>query len=386
MRAKLAGIRQRPPSRRFPKGGYEVRFIDPDGSTKRRTFATIADATDFQAKVRTDIARGDYRDDKLARTPFREVVDRWLDAVDVRPTTKAGYRSIVETYIRPRLGGYAVGKITPSVVRSFVKELPNNISETRKRHIFMTLVPIFKLAIDDGMIRTSPTSAASVKPPKRDDREMLAIDEHQTDALANAITPHYRTLIYFAAYSGMRSGELAALTVGDIDFNTRVVRVNKTVVEIAGRRDDPRPPKNGKTRYIKMPTFVIELLKEDPGDRRANKSAFVFTDTQGGPIRMTNFFKRHFRPAVLRALPEDLHRLRFHDLRHSCASILAANGESAKAVSLRLGHSSVAITLDRYTHLWPEAEDGLVDRLDATITAARGSAPAPDADIVELHP
>jgi hypothetical protein len=119
---------------------------------------------DFQATVRTAKRTGEWIDDKLARTPFKGVAEQWyVGTQDLQPTTRAAYRSMLKTYILPGLGHYAVGKITPSVLRTFLVELPEELSDTRKRHVFRTLVPIFNLAVDDGMIRTSPTAAKSVK-------------------------------------------------------------------------------------------------------------------------------------------------------------------------------------------------------------------------------
>jgi integrase len=84
-------------------------------------------------------------------------------------------------------------------------------------------------------------------------------------------------------------------------------------------------------------------------------------------------------------LPDELHGLRFHDLRHSCASILLANGENPKAVQERLGHSSIAITLDRYSHFYKEHEEALVSRLEETYQSAVGAAPAPSATVAAIH-
>jgi integrase len=125
------------------------------------------------------------------------------------------------------------------------------------------------------------------------------------------------------------------------------------------------------------------MLKAHLGDRQADPQAYVFGEN-GGPMRHGNFYSRHFKPAVRQALPDELHGLRFHDLRHTCASILLANGEHPKSVQERLGHSSVAITLDRYSHLYPEHEEALVGRLEETFRMAVGTVPAPSATVTPL--
>lgn len=379
------GITKKAPSKQHPNGGWQVRYRDPDNATRRRTFDTKQQALDFQAGVRTAKRTGDWIDDKLARTPFKDVAERWFEGtLDLQPTTRAAYRSMLKTYILPGLGHYPVGKINAGVLRKFIADLPEELSDTRKRHVFRTLVPIFNLAVDDGMIRTSPTAAKSVKQrvPRPQQKKMLFLDAGQVDALASAITPRYRPLVYCAAYTGMRAGELVALKVKHLDLKRGRVTVEESVSDVNGHLT-PGPTKNKKTRGFGIPPFLGAMLKEHLGDRQADPDAFVFGEN-GRPMRHGNVYGRHFKPAVRAALPEDLHGLRFHDLRHTCASILLANGEHPKAVQERLGHSSIAITLDRYSHFYREHEDALVGRLEETYQAAVGTAPAPAATVTAL--
>jgi integrase len=100
-----------------------------------------------------------------------------------------------------------------------------------------------------------------------------------------------------------------------------------------------------------------------------DRDAFVFTAPKGGPLRHHNFYCRQFCPALVRAgLPE---QIRFHDLRHTCASLLIAQGAHPKAIQAHLGHSSIQVTMDRYGHLFPDALEHLADRLDAARNQAR---------------
>src|SRR5262249_30697136 len=120
-------------------------------------------------------------------------------------------------------------------------------------------------------------------------------------------------------------------------------------------------------RAVPLPTFLVDellplLTGKEPED-------LVFSAPEGGPIRHGNFYGRHFKPAVLRSgVPP---RTRFHDLRHTYASRLIAEGATALTVMRRLGHSSINVTFDTYGHLLPEQEDALNDRLDAIGRAAR---------------
>jgi integrase len=97
----------------------------------------------------------------------------------------------------------------------------------------------------------------------------------------------------------------------------------------------------------------------------------VFPGPQGGPLRHGNFYRRHWRKAVKAALPAEKHALRFHDLRHTCASLLIAAGAHPKAIQERLGHSTIQITMDRYGHLLPSIEATLTDALESAYTASQ---------------
>lgn len=128
------------------------------------------------------------------------------------------------------------------------------------------------------------------------------------------------------------------------------------------------PPKNGKVRKVALPKFLIEPLTQQTAGRGPEE--FVFPGAGSKPMRHGNFYGRHFKPAVRRTLPNELHGLRFHDLRHTCASLLIAQGANLVAICRQLGHSSIEITANRYGHLFPDELDRLADALD-TIYEAR---------------
>lgn len=140
------------------------------------------------------------------------------------------------------------------------------------------------------------------------------------------------------------------------------------------------PPKTHERRTITLPRFLCDMLTEHGVDAA---DALVFPGPQGGPMRHHLFYRRHFRPAVTGyakpdgtkvagAVPAAKAGLRFHDLRHTCASLLIAQGAHPKLIQARLGHSSIQITLDRYGHLFPSVEAALAEKLDAAFAAGEG--------------
>src|SRR4029077_18516866 len=139
-------------------------------------------------------------------------------------------------------------------------------------------------------------------------------------------------------------------------------------------------------RTVRLPQFLVEELTVYLGHAANDADAFVFTAPAGGPLRHNLFYQRAFRPALRRAGLAD--GLRFHDLRHTCAALLIAQGAHPKAMQERLGHSSITVTLDRYGHLFPSLDEALTEGLDGTYRAAlaefsRSSAKSTISDLLQ---
>jgi hypothetical protein len=151
--------------------------------------------------------------------------------------------------------------------------------------------------------------------------------------------------------------------------------VAESAGEVRGRRV-VGPTKTGRVRTITLPAFLAQLLGEHIGNY-PSPEGWVFTAAEGGPVRHRNFYARHYRPAVTRAgLPDDL---RFHDLRHTCAAFLIAEGRHIEEVKDYLGHSSIRVTSDRYGRLFPKARVELAQAFDARFRRAVGDSPAAQA-------
>lgn len=182
----------------------------------------------------------------------------------------------------------------------------------------------------------------------------------QIAVLADAVGNDYRTLVLFAAYTGLRAGEIAGLRVKDVDPLHRRVTVRESVSDVNGHLVVVTP-KNGRTRTVPLARFLVGPLV-DQGAGRAQED-FLFGPGDR-PLRHGNFYARHFKPAVRRALLDELSGLRFHDLRHTCASLLIHEGMHVVAVSRFIGHSAIQITVDRYGHLFHDEQGKLADAMD----------------------
>ncbi len=384
-KTKYPGIFRLIPSRRFPNGGWKVRYRDAENRSTQRTFETKEQALDFQASVRTDKQVGSFIAAKDAATLLRVVADGWLSHVDAttKPKTAFGYRRIVEFYIKPELGSRPIGKVTPADIKTFLAE--TDTAPSTQRNIRNVLNGIFIHAIDANMVKVNPVSR--VKRPKVQRREMLFISPEQVRELADTIAPELRTWVLTAAYSGLRAGELVALKVGNVDTMKSRIRVKESTADVAGRLI-PGPPKSEKSlRTVPIPRFLADLLAEQMAWK--SQSEYVFTGANGGQFRHNQEYQKHFRPAVKKLVadgdwPSELSGLRFHDLRHTYASILAANGIPLTTASKLLGHSSVAITADIYTHMFEEQHDEVATMLDG-VFATKPKAPK-RVKVVALNP
>ena len=377
----MAGHVQRTTAtRNFPNGGWEARWRDPDTRKWRgKTFARKVEAQRFLSRVDADMQRGIYSDPQLARTLFRQVAADWLATnPGQKIKTRIGYESLLNNHVLPFFGDMAVGKLSKTTVRQWIAELEaKGAGPGTVRNAFRNVLkPVLDVAVEQGCMPANP--AVGVKLARSVRQEMLFLTADEVAALAQAIGPPYDLLVTFAAYTGLRAGELGALRVKHVEMLRGRVTVAESVAEVVGHGLIYGPTKTYAVRTVTLPTFLRDPLTLHLAARAKDPDAFVFTAMHGGPLRQGNFYRRYFKPAVFTALPSHLHRLRFHDLRHTCAALLINPPVSAnpKVVQTRLGHSSIQVTFDRYGHLFPGWDEQLNERLEAVHREARPAATA----------
>ena len=228
--------------RRKPSGRWEARYRDADGEQRGKTFDTKGAAREFLASVRVEIQRGEYVDPNRGRVPVESVSDDWLASlVHLKPKTLIDYESALRCHVLPRLGRTAVGKIDQRRVRRFIADLLNDgVSAARVRKAVGTLRQILDLAVEDGLIRTNPCEG--LKLPRMNQQEMHFLTAEQVAMLAAAMPAQYQLLVAFAAYTGLRVGEIAALRARHIDLDRGRVMVVTAVSEVRGQliEQDPK--------------------------------------------------------------------------------------------------------------------------------------------------
>lgn len=248
--------------------------------------------------------------------------------------------------------------------------------------VYRTFFKLLKTAVIDGLIGRSPCLGIDL-PKQTSHEEMRFLDPAQIEVLADAVEPRFRALIFTAAYTGMRWGELAALKVRRLNLLKGTVEIVESMSEINGVLHI-QSTKTGKPRTLSLPRSLCDMIGEHLGLYPSGED-FVFSSAEGRPLRR-NFYRRHYLPALVRSeLDPDLclcnnksmcnrrHRplYRFHDLRHTCAALLIAQGAHPKEIQERLGHSTITLTFDRYGHLFPSLDERLRDGLDQMIRTGR---------------
>jgi len=346
---------------------YSVNYRDPAGRSRRKVFARKVDAQRWMADNETARNVGDWVDPAAGRDRLGDWAERWFrTTLDLKPGTRRTYRQLLDNQVLPHFGAATLAGVDRLAVREWVAGMVDGgLSPSRIRNAHQVLAQVFTAAVEGGRLARNP--AAGVRLPKRVDREMLFLDAGQVERLADAIGPHYRVLVYFLAYTGLRFGETVALKVKRLDLLRGACEVVESATEV-GSQLEWGTTKTDERRTVRLPRFLCDLLAAHLADQPRDLDALVFTAPMGGPLRERKFLHGQLKPAARRAgLPATL---RAHDLRHTAASLLIRQGASVKAVQAQLGHKSAVVTLDRYGHLWPDELEDLAERLDRARAAA----------------
>jgi integrase len=213
------------------------------------------------------------------------------------------------------------------------------------------------------MIQRNPCDA--VDPPRVPKREIAPLDAAQVQKLIKAAKKDRLYALYVLAIAtGLRQGELFALRWCDVDLNRKVVSVRFTLVETGSERFLAEPKSAKSRRQVDLPQFAVDALVDHRKRMLAEGfagSEWVFCDTCGGQLRRSNVIRNSFKPILKRA---KLRNLRFHDLRHTSATLLLSQGVHPKIVQERLGHSQISLTLDTYRHVLPTMQVEAAGKMD----------------------
>ena len=351
-----AGIREH-------HGRYQVRYYGTDGKERAKGFAKITEAKRFRAAMATDKDRGEWRDPKDSKVLFAEVAEAHLSRkIKLRPRTAEKYRSSLRCYLNPAFGRTPIGAITSDDVQDWVSQMVRGglAPETVRGH-HRLMVAIMKRAVEVGRIPLSPCRGIDLPAVERVEQRFL--DESEVERLAAATPERYRTLVYTAAYLGLRWQEVAGLRREAITMRPNRLATVRVLTTIERSNGQCRAVEYGKSaaarRTLKMPEFLRELFAWHLGAFPSDE--WVFTAPGGGFLRYDNFRARVWAPAVKAA---GLDGLTFHQLRHTAAGFMIDDGADPLQITRRMGHENVQTSFGLYGHLFPDREEELVAGLD----------------------
>jgi integrase len=311
-------------------------------------------------------------DPSRTATPGRITVatylDRWLASCreTLRSTTLSTYRSLVRCHIEPRIGAAQLGRLTPIAIQQLYADLAaDKVSPRTRQAVHALLRRALGEAVHLGML--SDNAAARVRRPRVARVEVQALDARQVRRLLDAAKGDpYESLYVVAVTAGLRQGEIFGLKWKDIDLRRRRLSVRRSVVDAGGHRGIAEPKTAAGRRVVELPSMAVAALRAHREARLSipHPEAFVFTDSRGGPLRRSNFLRRQWAPLLKRA---KLEGTRFHDLRHTCASLLLLTGVHPKVVQERLGHATIAVTLGTYSHVLGTLQREAADKLDEVL-------------------
>lgn len=348
--------------RKLPSGRWQARY-KKDGAwhTAPRTFPRQQNALDWLDDQNTDRRRGDWIDPKKGRVTFAQWAERWkATTVGLREATRVRDHGYLDWYAIPAFGDVQLGSIDHVLLEDWVAALSKERAPATVAKALQLVRRVLQNAVAAGMIATDPS--ATVKAPKVEREEMRFLSVEEVDALADAIDPRYRAVVYVGAYGGLRMSEIFGLRWARVDLGTGQLRITENLVEVDSQLYTAGLKTRASRRTVTLPQVARRELELVPTD-----DEYVWTAPKGGPVRLNTWRPRVWAPAVKQA---GLGHVRPHDLRHTCAALMIAAGAQPLEVSRRLGHTSVRFTLDTYGHLMPSAEGSLNDSLDRLASAS----------------
>jgi integrase len=364
----------------LPSGKFRVVIslgIDPATGKRRKlqqTFDTKRQALAWRAEKQAERCKGRLTD--AGKLTVGEWLAKWLDYKKprVEPRTWEPYEQHVRIHLTPRIGAVPLAGLRPfHVAELYARMSREGVSAPLQRKIGGTLRTALRDAERQHLVGSNPASASARPKASKPEMQVWAAAEVQAFRLA-CRGDRLEALFALALDTGMRQGELFGLHWGELDLDAGAVRV---LYSLEQTKDGKLRRKEVKTshsrRRVALSPATVDALRqhrERMGVEGRGPTGPVFCDTAGGWLRAGNVQRRHFDPILARA---GVTPIRFHDLRHTHATLSLAAGASLRAVSARLGHGSPAFTLATYAHALPEQDQAIAGFWHGLLGATGGA-------------
>lgn len=304
---------------------------------------------------------------------FSEFSYKWLHNCPksrVKPSTYRGYKSDIDCHLNSAFGDYFISEIDQEQIESFLSDLMSKRNPKTVNNIRLTLHMIMGYARRLKYIKENPVS--EIKPFKVEHKEMGYLTPVEIRPFLKHANEPFKTLYLLAVLTGMRRGEILALQWGDINWVNNTIFVKRSLFwklrkecgEDGQRWQFVTPKSKRSTRSIVMTPALKKALEIHRINAPINLHDLVFCNSKGNPLDPDNLIMREFIPTLSMA---GIRRIRFHDLRHTYATLLIHQGENVKFIQSQMGHASIQTTMDRYGHLLPCDHLGVGSKLDGQI-------------------
>ena len=367
-------------------GSFRLRYTlgkDPVTGKRRTATATVRGTRKDAERELTRLLRttdtGEHVDP--SRLTVGQWLDFWLDTIraEVSQKTHESYTEIVGCYLKPALGSARLDKLAPSQIQkaynSWTRQDGKPLSPRTHRYIHVILKSSLARAVEQQSLARNPADIFSTRLPKIERKELTTLTVEQSAHLLESIKDAHIWPVLLALTTGMHRGEILALRWKNVELDRGTLRVMESLEQTkAGLRF--KAPKTDRTRAITLPAFVIDELRHLKrvqaetllrlGIRQSGET--LVCCREDGEPKQPGSVSGEF--ARLTSKIEDLPRVRFHDLRHSHATQLLADGIHPKIAQERLGHSTITTTMDLYSHVTDTMQADAAARLDAAFRPA----------------
>ena len=326
-----------------------------------------------------EIGNGEYIEP--SDMTFGEFKEMWVEKYargQVRPSTLSSYAYLFRGHLIPAFGEMELARIGVEDVQGFRAQMSaKGLSPQTVKLALRLLRQMLSHAVDWGYIRQN--AAKKVRDPRVPKGEMDCLTPGEIRVFLDSVPGKWYAIFLTAITTGLRIGELMAMKWGNMDWNQGRYFVKETLRRTG---DFGEPKTEGSLAPVDLTPACLEALKAHRARQSEEKLKaggdwrdldLIFTASEGRPLNWANFETAVFGPALKKA---ELRHIRFHDLRHTCASLLINQGASPKYIQKQLRHGSIEMTFDRYGHLFPDASREAVRRLDETIFGSGNKAMA----------
>lgn len=347
------------------KVAYTVVFNDARGRRRERAAGSTKKAAEnLKVRIERELAEGIFEQEEEEELSFAGFCDMFLAAkkAEIRKSTWADYELTIRKHMLPFFGEDMLSDIGPVRIQQMLAWMGEmGVSSATQGKVIRYVKVIFRKAVSLELIDRDPCRA--VKAPRVERKEMGFLEAGEASRLLDASSGGLRPLFAVAAYAGLRLGEIISMQWGDIDFDRNIIRVNRSWRPESGFTSPKTPASRRSVPMIK--SLEVMLWKHYLDSGKPGPDSLVFPNSQGKPRDRHRLSGCCFQETLQRA---GLKRIRFHDLRHTFASLMIESGCDPKTLQVIMGHSSIGVTMNTYAHLYSTAYERAAANLEALVS------------------